>query len=851
MKAECWLLAAETYAKANCLSKCLSSCTSGGHFDFGLTILEEWWSSSRFDDRSHQEIDKIRIAYLEHCARHYYEAGNINRMMTFVRAFHSMDQIRPFLNSLNLLDELFTLEVESKNYLEAAGIARDKGDFILEAEMLEKVGDLEKSCKMIISFAIVKSLWSSGMKGWPFKDFSERDELLIKAKSLAKKVSCSFYDLTCLEVEILSKRAASLQELSEFLQASSKLQNVRLEIFSIRMILDLHLQLDTSKFLPESKMIFSEEHIDNMMSQNNMCAHTLLHYWNLWKEKMSNVLSYVLSLDKPEENELSVYEDYCLTYLGVWKEKVDKYVMMDSKTSWITNKKVPVLRNKYLAWMSAKRFRASAEDILSEELLFVGLEVLDKLKALHVFSLKKQLPMFNRWMVCLSLYETAKHLKQVEFLLEQRRIEKTGQSISFCKEALFGDIFPYECRNDVSECVIDLHENATTREIIELMVDDNLKPQNGRLTHGQIGRVAMLILVIGRVPDELFKKIDDNLSSMQPWKEFFLVAQKYFSDSCSGKINFVFEFQNALRSTFEVEWKKEPDYISPKCFIYLLENLLLMCSCCNGSNSTFFTTKSLLCEFISWQSFGGLLAACSTVQDALFNNYGTLGFIADVTKGLLEQKTTLKQWMTMSSIPLMHIKSLVLRLVNILILVYLNAGWDMSQLANVLRKCNIISELPGAFQQKLQSTGSAHRHDRYYFRQAFLDAMEMAGNPLVVMCSENSCQEFSRWKAIIIESEKISSREDVLAALFPIVEETSPIQDGERPSDELCLVSNDIGEDGNSSLTCPLDEAQIAKDEHAIEDSWEKYNSFWDMLELHKCGTIGGSHGSNAGELKV
>ncbi|KAJ0971025.1 hypothetical protein J5N97_018984 [Dioscorea zingiberensis] len=863
-RAGCWLLAAETYAKANCLSKCLSSCTTGGDFHFGLTVLDQWRASSSSDDQKHQEIEETRITYLKHCAQHYYNAGNINQMMAFIRALHSMDLIRPFLKSLNLLDELLILEVESKNYLQAAGIARDKGNVLLEAEMLEKAGHCEKSCYKIICYVIVKSLWSSGTNGWPFRDFSGKDDLLMQAKSLAKKVSCSLYDRICLEAEMLSKRATSLLDLSELLNASRKLQNVRLEIFSIRMILDMHLQSDPSEFFPESEMVFCENHVDMMMSQNNLCVHTLVHFWNLWKDKMSSVLSYVHSLGH-EESKLSVYEEFCLMYFGVWKDKEDTYVMMDAEASWIKCKKVPVLKNKYLVWMNANCFRSSAQGILNKELVFVGLEVLDKLKSLHTFCSKKYFPTVSRWLICLSLYETSKHLKEMEFLRQDQHVRKTQEAISFCKRTLFDDAFPVEWRNDSSKCIVDVHGNSTAREIIELIVDDNLKPRNGRLTHGQIGRVAMLLLLIGRVPDGFFEKTDSYLSKMKAWKDFFKTAQKYFTDSSSGKNSFVPEFQKALSSTFEVNWRNELDYMSPNCFIYLLENLLLMVSCSNNSASAFFTTKSSLCQFISCQSFESLQVAHST--DALFNNSVALGFISNVTTRLLERKQELRYWMIKSSINSLHFKSLVLRLVNILILVFLNDGSDMSLLVNYLQEENIISELPSAFTQRLLILGSGHEHDGYYFCRHFLDAMDATGNPLVVICSSSSCLNFSEWKAIIIDSEKIKSRDDVLATLFPKIQEKEKKHGlaqeiGEGLPNETYLGSNDHV-DGNSgsllsSSSSLLDEPHIHDGEHRMDkkDFREQYNSFWEMLEglllseKSKSGSIAKSHGYNAEDVK-
>ncbi|KAF3433722.1 hypothetical protein FNV43_RR24825 [Rhamnella rubrinervis] len=115
--AECYELAAKVYARGNFFSKCLTVCAKG------------------------------QLA-----------------MMKFVKAFQSMDFMPDFLRSLACFDELLLLEEELGNFLEAANIAKLKGDAVL-----------------ILFYVLVNCLWSPGSKGWPLKLFKQKMELLAKA----------------------------------------------------------------------------------------------------------------------------------------------------------------------------------------------------------------------------------------------------------------------------------------------------------------------------------------------------------------------------------------------------------------------------------------------------------------------------------------------------------------------------------------------------------------------------------------------------------------------------------------------------------------------------------------------
>ena len=127
-RAECWSEAAEVYFRAERYTKCFEMCSKEKQlFNLGLQLMQQL-EEDHLLENSKVEVSAIRKTYLENCAQHYFEHADIKHMMPFVKAFSSMDHVRAFLNSRNLVDELLSLEMKVGNFLEAAGIAKRKGE---------------------------------------------------------------------------------------------------------------------------------------------------------------------------------------------------------------------------------------------------------------------------------------------------------------------------------------------------------------------------------------------------------------------------------------------------------------------------------------------------------------------------------------------------------------------------------------------------------------------------------------------------------------------------------------------------------------------------------------------------
>ncbi|KAA8532355.1 hypothetical protein F0562_032389 [Nyssa sinensis] len=434
--AGCYKRAAEACARGNDFSKCLSICTSRKFFDMGLQFIQ-----SR---RQHvtpevglvtkcQELKKIEHNFLEKCALHYHELQDNKTMMKFVRAFNSLDSKRLFLKNLNCFDELLLLEKESGNFMEAAAIAKLKGDLLLEVDLLEKAGRYRDASMLILFYISAKSLWASGNKGWPLKPFRRKEKLIERARILAKNVSNDFCEFVITEANILSNQAKSFSEMKKYLTASDRQQNLGCVILSTRKILDAHLQSINSMYEWKDEFVMdlmklSEERI----SQNCISVETLIYFWSLWKEKIANIIEYLGCLKTQDINENMRFGEFCLNYFGVWKETDNQnsiFLLFNSDAEWakIIDDRL-LQRKRDLVGVDAHQFFSAAKAYWCSEVLSVGMKILEKLQALHGFSIVNSLPKSCQSKTALHIFEVAKFLTEFKFL-ESSMDHKTLQKL--------------------------------------------------------------------------------------------------------------------------------------------------------------------------------------------------------------------------------------------------------------------------------------------------------------------------------------------------------------------------------------------------------------------------------------
>ncbi|KAI3685051.1 hypothetical protein L6452_34283 [Arctium lappa] len=188
--AKCYELAVEAYDKAGACAKCLLACSDGNLFEIGFQLIGRWGGCG-----------DAELEFYHNAAHYYFDVKDSNSMIKCVRSFRSKDDMRVFLAKKHCLDELISLEREWGNFVEAAKVASLKPDPVLQADLLRMGGLYRESSLIILWHVFSNSILFRSIE----EPFTQKDELLTKAVSIAKSDSDVFYQFVCKEAEILSK----------------------------------------------------------------------------------------------------------------------------------------------------------------------------------------------------------------------------------------------------------------------------------------------------------------------------------------------------------------------------------------------------------------------------------------------------------------------------------------------------------------------------------------------------------------------------------------------------------------------------------------------------------------------
>ncbi|KAI3870778.1 hypothetical protein MKX03_006762 [Papaver bracteatum] len=811
-QAECWSTAADVYCKANCLTKCLVVCTNGNLFDKGLDYIRNWKENAQLDADivKSQELKRMEQSFLERCALHYHQLNDTNSMVKFVRAFSSMEEKRAFLGSRNYLSELIVLEAESGNFTEAASVARLKGDLLLEADMLEKAGNFEEACGIILMHVFGFSLWSNGSKGWPLDKFMNKEELLLTAKLIAKNKGDLFHEFVCVEISLLSDTTSSLSVLGDCLGASQRLKNRRAEIISYWKILDLHLHTSARKYFWNDKVVLDpSRHAEESMSQNRVSMDTLIHYWDHWKEMIVEVLKYLSSLGTQHEENYMEYEAFCLGYFGVRKQEGTHgsfYVLINDTAYWAKDiNDRSFHRSGNLVRLDVKPFVNAARCYWVSEILAVCMKVLEKLDAL----LKNSFSTFHHGATILHIFEVSKWIMEFKEL-DKKLPNSVQKGLSSSKWQFSRILCPMDLKLIMMENMIALRQTDLSKDLIKELIAENLR-SSPYLSHGQIGRVVMLLFTSGNLTDELYRQIVDRFDANPKWEKWgiFIDQLKESIGSAFVPVALVWKFLDALRDTYyNANWMKEVDYISPSCFVYLLERLVFLASSCQGS---FVTTKFSLIESLSLENWNNISKPEYIVSSEL---------LFDVVAGLLASKAETLEWFgrtdaaAKKDYPL-----LVLRLVILICLICMN-GNTGKPIQFLLARRDLIYQLPSAFQGIFTSKKGMNT-------KLLAQALETIENPLVTVRLGNSRSKFSWPDAILVDLNLIRCREDVLFLLFPKNPECAAKDESEASClSEACSSSAIVGQGSNAECT-PGSEIEML-------DLQRSYEKFWHTFDVSK-----------------
>nr|XP_043619888.1 uncharacterized protein LOC122591703 [Erigeron canadensis] len=752
--AGCYSDAAEAYAKGDQFYNCLSACKKGKLFDKGMQYIEYW--KEHVDVKS-KELEQIEQEFLESCAFDYHEQNDPKSMMKFVKAFCSMESKRGFLRSLGCLDDLLLLEEETGLFLDAVELARSRGDVIKEADLFEKAGQFKEATLLLLWYMFFGSLWGDGNRGWPLTQFSQKEELCRKAKSLAKMDSDSFYDFTCNEIEVLSDRHSNLTEMYKHLHNSQNNNSLRGEILALRKIMDSHLHLNSSSFDWEDELpIDINKHCDEKISENRVSVRTLVFYWNMYKQ---NVVDIFQSLGSLENEELNIHKDqieFSLNYFGVRKQCVEGkmvYLLVNKDADWVRTNGENGLHSygKHLT-IDIRQLVFVIRSYWQSELVSVGIRVLETLVTLRKSKINGST--FHQSTCLLHMFELSKFLLNCQHLSLTSPCRKKLHIFSGISATYFDLVFPLDWRKSVSKELISLRETDLSANLLVDIILQSFDTK-GDITYWTIGRVMMICLTYGKQLgiDHMIVK---GLQSFPAWKSFVV---KYLSGRLKHA-HVALQLQSVLEDTLEGEWRRPgPIYIhsgsiSIHSIVYFLDSIIFHAFI---SSEIFLTTRSSLVgwleQFPSTATLSKDLSAVNKMQEDF------VSFIFDLVQQILLSKDCTLSWIQKSKIdPTYYHPILALKLVMLTSLFDLQANYNSGLLFfMLLGSKNIAHLLPPKFVYCLLRTRKDH--DLNLSVDAVAQAFLYVEDPLVIVSSKGEIRTDDTC-AIFVDFTK--SKEEIL-----------------------------------------------------------------------------------------
>ncbi|EYU30326.1 hypothetical protein MIMGU_mgv1a023558mg, partial [Erythranthe guttata] len=752
-------LATEVYNKGNFFEECLSACTKGHHFDLGLQYIEQWKQQASFDTgimTRFKEIDNIAQQFLEKCALECRKKKDSASMMKFVRAFCTEESKRNFLKSRDCLEELLLLEEDSGNFIEAVKIAQQLGLILREIDLLEKAKDFRNASLLVISYVSNNSLWVYGSQGWPLKSFPEKEEILAKAISDAKKVSENFLATICAEAKFLSMSyRMNLSELMLCYIASKQYKSRMVEILSVRKFLDAHFQVHPTKYESDTElMLIDRSSFEERMSKNKVSDGTLVFVWNLWKVQSLEIFECLDSIERADLSECEDTARFCFNYFGVRSanNSRDTYILLNPNSAWVRNfDKRFILRKRNVATTDARHFASAAREYWCQEIVLTGLRVLE---ALQSRLMKPSSSMYCQSVCIVHIFDITRFVESKSLTMKLQKF------LSLCIESkYFQFVFPLDPRQSVSEDMVSLRETEFSNNLLEELISINIvsSTNNNELSYGRIGEAVMTMLGSGLLQrNGIHEKIITRLSANSSWKSFI---ENLISVEESSKDSLSREFHNALVETYNINWRAS-DYISPKCFFYLVERLLILLP---HSRGFFFTTKSSLVEYLMCLKPDANLSY-GFVTDKKSYAADTFNFVASVVRECLYNSQSTLEWIYRSKIDVnYYFPVLMLRMFMILCLSCLNSELSFNVLFEVIQVPHIQCQLPWNFCEAIW----CRRMNNVSDEAAVAGAFNIIGDPLVIVALNENRLKFVCPNAVFLDLKSFLCRNEVIKKLFP------------------------------------------------------------------------------------
>ncbi|XP_074263309.1 uncharacterized protein LOC141586084 isoform X2 [Silene latifolia] len=711
---QCFILAgrygkaAEIYAKAKLFNECLYACSEGKLFELGLQYIRNWRQGlNELIEEAGIDINASEQMFLEKCAYAAYKQQDREAMMKHVKNFCSFRSMQSFLKKLDCQNELLDLLIDFEKYIEAAKLARHMGKTVLEADLLEKCHHYHEASLLYLASVLAGSLWADDGEGWPIKDFASKEELSLKAKASACKYMPGFHTIVSANIQLLSNDKFRFHDLQQQLAQSSTNQNLMGKIVAARKILDLLL----------SELEKSGSHSEVSGPKKKVPLNTLCWHWNLWKNDIEKILGYLSSLNGKGPAEYTEYGAFCMEFLGVRERSSDPdkgYFMLYPDANWV--KSIPRRSDKKDS-LNKWQLMNAGERYWCRELLFVGRKVLDTLQSVLKLSARNKMPVYYRQYIHFQIFQTAAFLLTHCRFLKPTSIDRHSlmSYVDHSADEYFLSVFSLDKMTLLTkESIIQtgFFRNILKEAILRRFdVSVQKKP-----TLPQLVQVVVVLIGSSRQISEEYKEILRKFQIGSPWKPLL-------DDLVKGAVQ-VCHFRDALTELYKSK-SEGYRFISPSCFVYLLNQLLVMVSSFSGC--LFATRPSFIDWFIHLDCDVNPETFTPSPNDTSDLMTSTYDFLAGTVHELLVNLQGVEEWVNKYGPTSCTTQLLVQNLVILLSLICLNADRYLHLLNDALLRSDVFEQLPTKFREVLVETSGSS------FRNVIAKAFKVIGDSLVVV----------------------------------------------------------------------------------------------------------------------
>ncbi|KAF9613121.1 hypothetical protein IFM89_005600 [Coptis chinensis] len=418
-------------------------------------------------------------------------------------------------------------------------------------------------------------------------------------------------------------------------------------------------------------------------------------------------------------------------------------------------------------------------------------------------------------------------------------LQKVPKFLETSKRNFLGIVFPLDKRQMMMKNMVSLRATKVFGDLLHEVLIENVDFKL-KLTYGKIGWTVALLFVYGKLTDVLYERIARFVNIDTPWKLFIMKLKDHLVSRLE-QLSLAFQLKEALQHTFYANWREEADYMSPHCFVYLVERLLLLVS---SSQKNFYTTKSSLIETLYFEKWHEMSSRSMENKNPVLMEE-CHSFVVHIIDQLLFNSKETFEWLEQSKINAeLYNPLLVLRLIILLSLICLNTGQYFGFLETLLGRNDIKAQLPPAFHEILL-LGSKDN-----FGNVLAEALKIIEDPLIIVRLENEFPGFVCSEALVIDLNVIRHREEILEVLFPI--KAVQVQE-----DTFGLETRRLSTPSPSPSPCDTDvigkEDQVMGNENKREnlDLTKTYQAFWIVVDSLSSRTRGNSMGDTGDDPHI